>query len=243
MFDRFLLESDEDSLECQAEWFTQLYKEGVVNRLVFSGNKSIHAIVQLSDKPSNAAEYKFAAEMLIRTMSERTGMKLDKNLVTPERLTRHPGGCREIYEGDCDLYSAEQVLLLPDTGTEYFLGWKAVYEVSLMRSEGMPGFYWRTPERLCGKSGLGLDEHYRSINALIHLFQSKAVGTTERGKGNNTHKLLYWAACRCVENSNRGHQSQDVLEDIVFTHLCPGLVHDQATVKEFRQCLKDVGIV
>lgn len=84
--------------------------------LVFSGKKSIHAIVHVG--ASNKDEYRKRVEYIYK-QCENAGLKVDIQNKNPSRLSRMPG----VKRGD-----SEQTLLATNIGFEDFLKWEEYVE-------------------------------------------------------------------------------------------------------------------
>ena len=64
-----------------------LFELGIINRRVYSGNKSIHSRITLGDVPKTVEEYKYAHSFFNRLYF---GGKADKSINTPAHGTRRP---------------------------------------------------------------------------------------------------------------------------------------------------------
>ncbi len=66
--------------------------DGIANRAVYSGNKSVHIRITLGYEPQSTAEYEAAALAIYEKVREIYGVTCDSACKNPARLTRHPGG-------------------------------------------------------------------------------------------------------------------------------------------------------
>lgn len=85
----FVFECDDTSLQEQKQIIDD-YKD-VINRVVFSGNKSLHCRITINYEPEDKNEYKFIFNYL---NNRYFGNKADKACSNPARLTRNPNGIR-----------------------------------------------------------------------------------------------------------------------------------------------------
>jgi hypothetical protein len=117
----FLFECDEDDISAQNKKAVNLAKNGVINRSVFSGSKSIHNRITVSDPPSNCEEYKFLWKLL--NDSYFSDINTDKQCKDCTRLTRSPFVIRAGT-------GLEQKLLFLSTG-RLSIDWRKKYENTL----------------------------------------------------------------------------------------------------------------
>jgi hypothetical protein len=147
---RFLYEIDGLSLEEQKDLLEPLLKEKVIQRVVFSGNKSLHCVVEEEDEPEKSADdeeykwcwrylaYKFFRDLRFRDLS--LPVRIDNSFLEvvdnrcghPSRTTRAPFGVRrdEATGGR----PVEQKLLYFAPG-RVDSGWRAVYRKMKEREE------------------------------------------------------------------------------------------------------------
>jgi hypothetical protein len=90
-YNSFIFEIDNEDLDTQKERAKKLFDEGIVNRAVYSGGKSIHCRITLSNPPDNKEEYKYIWKKLNETYFEN---KADSACSNPARLTRMPNAVR-----------------------------------------------------------------------------------------------------------------------------------------------------
>jgi hypothetical protein len=132
-----LFEMDGNTLEEQAKILKPLFWKGIIQRVVFSGNKSLHTKIVLADEPGDKAEYVFAWRYIAFKYFKDISLKdksyaplIDRACSNPSRTTRVPYSVRKLDDGS----GAEQELL-------YFLDvkadipWRAEYEKERERQE------------------------------------------------------------------------------------------------------------
>lgn len=108
-FRHALVESDDVELDIQNAIIREL--ELPVACLVFSGNKSIHAIVKIN--ASNKTEYKERVNYLYE-VCQKNGLKIDTKNKNPSRLSRMPGAERN---------GRKQYIIDTDIGKESWDEW------------------------------------------------------------------------------------------------------------------------
>ena len=91
----FIFEMDDTSLEEQKKYLKDLIAKKVVNRFVFSGNKSIHMRITVNRDVNDTQEYKYIWKKL---NAEYFDGKADKACANPARLTRKLNGIRVDYD-------------------------------------------------------------------------------------------------------------------------------------------------
>ena len=91
----FIFEMDDTPLEEQKKYLKDLIAKKVVNRFVFSGNKSIHMRITVNRDVNDTQEYKYIWKKL---NAEYFDGKADKACANPARLTRKLNGIRVDYD-------------------------------------------------------------------------------------------------------------------------------------------------
>ena len=87
----FIFECDNSTLKEQVERASFLKEKKVLNRIVFSGNKSLHCRITINEDPESLEHYKW----LWGKMNEKFfGGLADRACSNPARLTRKPNGVR-----------------------------------------------------------------------------------------------------------------------------------------------------
>ena len=109
----------------------QLFDEGKVCRIVYSGSKSYHLLVRVADPPNDLNEYKWLHGWLCNSMTDR--LNFDKSTSDPARLTRSPitkQRLSTIYKGtDYEIQVAgKQELVCYDFSHVYQVDWRPFYE-------------------------------------------------------------------------------------------------------------------
>jgi hypothetical protein len=88
----FLFEMDGSSLEEQETILRPLYRIGMIQRVVYSGNKSLHVKVVMADSPTSKDEYTFCWNFLNNGFFRG---KSDGACKNPSRTTRSPFAIRK----------------------------------------------------------------------------------------------------------------------------------------------------
>jgi hypothetical protein len=125
----FVFECDDVPLEEQYNIAVDLAFDKIINRVVFSGSKSLHCRITLDNPPEvneeNAIEkYKFIWKELNKKYFSG---KADVKCQNPSRLTRAPGGLRKLSGGTITLQILEW--LSPEPFLLHF-EWRDAYEAS-----------------------------------------------------------------------------------------------------------------
>lgn len=120
-FKNILIECDNLPVETQIEMLEKI--KIPIKAMVFSGSKSVHAIVPVSvvSERDYRAQFNF-----IKNVLKDAGMEIDSSNINPSRLSRLPG----VYRGD-----HKQFLIKTNIGMRTFEEWKIW--VSAM-NDGMP---------------------------------------------------------------------------------------------------------
>lgn len=92
----FLFECDDSSLEEQQSRICFLAEKNVINRVVFSGNKSYHCRITINEEPESIEHYKWLWNKL---NDKYFSIAADKACSNPARLTRKPNGVRTLKDG------------------------------------------------------------------------------------------------------------------------------------------------
>jgi len=164
----------------------RLFKEGTVCRVVYSGAKSMHLLVQVADAPSNLEEREWLDAYLKETLSDR--LVFDKLTKDPTRLTRAPITKQRVKPLDSDEYgellygvellpegmftSGTQKLLAVNWNSVYQINWRSIYDRWLHQP---PAFYERKGRMLPTK------QVYK--DAAISLIENKDFFTSNRWQG------------------------------------------------------------
>jgi len=113
----FIFEIDNEDINTQKERARLLFEKRIINRAVYSGNKSVHCRITLADEPENKEEYKYAWSKLNEAYFEG---KADKSCSNPARLTRMPTAIRSNGVKQQRLHLSNEVL---------YFDWRAEYEL------------------------------------------------------------------------------------------------------------------
>ncbi len=109
----------------------KLFDNGIVARIVYSGAKSYHLLVRVSDAPSNIDEYKWLHAYLATTLSKK--LVFDESCCDPARLTRSPLTLDRVTSAYGLLVYGEQKLVAEDWSHVYTLDWRPIYQQWLGR--------------------------------------------------------------------------------------------------------------
>jgi hypothetical protein len=105
--DSFLFEMDTDCISDQNRLAYQLAEKGIVNRVVYSGGKSLHCRITIKDSPETKEQYKWIWNQLNDIYFNN---KADRACSNPARLTRLPNGIRNNGVRQIRLYLSESTL-------------------------------------------------------------------------------------------------------------------------------------
>jgi hypothetical protein len=86
----FLFEADDTPLIVQKTHALKLFDRGVCNRIIFSGNKSVH--VRITIKPAAATKDQYTFIWYLLKDKYFSDFKVDSSCKNPARLTRAPNG-------------------------------------------------------------------------------------------------------------------------------------------------------
>jgi hypothetical protein len=117
----FLFECDEpDTLKEQHQLAHKLAGQNIINRVIFSGGKSLHCRVTIKDEPKTREEYKFAWHEINKTYFNEL---MDKACANPERIGRKANVIRDgTYGKGCIVqtqYYLKDTILDFDWRTKY----------------------------------------------------------------------------------------------------------------------------
>jgi len=147
---RFLYEIDGMALADQRALLEPLLKEHVIQRVVFSGNKSLHCVIEEEDEPDASPDeemykwvwrfmaYRYFHDGRFRVMT--LPMQIDKSFIAvvdsacghPSRTTRSPFAMRK--DETTGGKSVEQKLLYFE-GVRVDSGWRKVFQQMKLREE------------------------------------------------------------------------------------------------------------
>lgn len=103
----------------------KLFDKGIVARIVYSGAKSYHFMVRVSDPPTTVEEYNWLHAYLCTTLTDK--LVFDESTADPARLTRSPLTMARISSAYGLLVEGEQKLVAEDWSHVYTIGWRELY--------------------------------------------------------------------------------------------------------------------
>jgi hypothetical protein len=103
----------------------RLFDAGIVARVVYSGAKSYHLIVRVTDAPSNLEEYKWLHAYMCMTLSDK--LVFDASTSDPARLTRSPITLDRSSSAYGLLVQGEQKLICENWNNKYNIQWRNLY--------------------------------------------------------------------------------------------------------------------
>ena len=115
-----------ERLRIQKSEGLRLMKEGIVCRMVYSGAKSIHMLVRVSDPPSTLDEYRFLHAYLCSNLSDK--LSFDTATNDPARLTRSPVTIQRTTTNYGCCIKGTQCLLQENWSNVYDIRWRGLYE-------------------------------------------------------------------------------------------------------------------
>lgn len=120
-----------ERLELQRAEANRLFTEGTACRVVYSGAKSYHILVRVTDAPKDKDEYAWLHSYLCTTLSDKVSFDLACN--DPARLTRSPIDLERTTEAYGVKVHGTQKLVLENFNHLYGLAWHDLYEQWLNR--------------------------------------------------------------------------------------------------------------
>ena len=116
----FLFECDSSSLEEQQKRIRFLVEKNIINRVVFSGNKSYHCRITINEEPESIEHYKWLWNKL---NDKYFSIAADKACSNPARLTRKPNGIRTLKDGKQVIqklcYNSRNIIDISDMRAEW----------------------------------------------------------------------------------------------------------------------------
>lgn len=180
-----------------------LFDDGIVARVVYSGAKSYHLLVRVADAPKNIEEYKWLHAYLATTISDK--LIFDESTCDPARLTRSPLTLDRVTSAYGLLIYGEQKLVAEDWSHVYSLDWRPIYEQWM----GRP---LKKYEQYAGKPLYPTHEEYRvALEAIIDgsfWSDSKFDGDRQR---------LFFPAYRLLRVL--GYSADDAWDNIIIPNL------------------------
>lgn len=114
-----------ERLEIMSSEAQRLFDAGIVARVVYSGAKSYHLIVRVTDAPSNLEEYKWLHAYMCMTLSDK--LVFDASTSDPARLTRSPITLDRSSSAYGLLVQGEQKLICENWNNKYNIQWRNLY--------------------------------------------------------------------------------------------------------------------
>jgi hypothetical protein len=114
-----------ERLRVQIHEGERLFKEGKVCRIVYSGSKSYHMLVRISDPPTTLEQYKWIHGYLCTTLSDK--LLFDPACADPARLTRAPVTVRRVVVKDDIEVVGMQQLRHVNWSNVLDLNWRTAY--------------------------------------------------------------------------------------------------------------------
>lgn len=120
-----------ERLEAALNISKQLFEEGKVARIVYSGAKSYHLLVRVKQAPTTIEEYKWLHAYLCTNLTDR--LIFDESTADPARLTRSPLKMERVTSAYNLLVQGTQELICEDWSHVYDINWRPLYEQWLSR--------------------------------------------------------------------------------------------------------------
>ncbi|MDR1338091.1 MAG: hypothetical protein LBJ73_03630 [Rickettsiales bacterium] len=207
----FLIESDTMPLHEQSKLADRLVSLGVINRVVFSGNKSLHMIITVRDEPDTIDEYKWLFFHLMTKfgLAERTWIPekakykytgcVDLSLCNPNRSTRRPDCFRTIERAAPDgtvVKSQIKQELRYESDNIFDIDWRPIYNHEMQQARIQQ-------EYNISNSQISWMKGNRNIDGFMTNYAAKNLISLsfEKGSGHSTGIILIGAA-KTAEFSN-----------------------------------------
>lgn len=87
-----LIESDKNELDSQLEWLASCKLP--YSAVLFSGNKSLHIFISLTEPIKTISKYKKLVDSLYAAITDSSNIRLDESCKTPSQLSRYPNAVR-----------------------------------------------------------------------------------------------------------------------------------------------------
>lgn len=120
-----------ERLETALNESMKLFNDGKVARIVYSGAKSYHLLVRVTDAPKTLEEYTFLHGWLCSHVSNK--LIFDESTSDPARLTRSPLTISRTSQAYGMLVEGTQKLIVEDWSHVYDVDWRPLYEQWLNR--------------------------------------------------------------------------------------------------------------
>ena len=116
-----------ERLQASKKEAERIFNEGTACRLVYSGAKSYHLLVRVSDAPETLEEYSWLHAYLATSVSDK--LVFDESTSDPARLTRSPLTMQRFSNAYGILVEGEQKLICEDWSHVYDLKWRELFDL------------------------------------------------------------------------------------------------------------------
>ena len=114
-----------ERLEIMEAEAKRLFDTGIVARVVYSGAKSYHLMVRVTDAPTNLEEYKWLHAYMCNTLTDK--LVFDAATSDPARLTRSPLTLDRMSSAYGLLVNGTQKLICENWNNKYNIQWRNLY--------------------------------------------------------------------------------------------------------------------
>ena len=202
----FLFECDDSSLEEQQNKIRFLAAKNIINRVVFSGNKSYHCRITINEEPESIEHYKWLWNKL---NDKYFSIAADKACSNPARLTRKPNGIRTLKDGKQVIqrlcYKSKNIIDVSDMRAE----WENYKKMKVFEDQMIQKNYQRpTP-----KSNNILEELYRVENKYCDRETYQKALALAQNDGTLSYQEAASATCFIM---SLGFTAEDCLEQIEY---------------------------
>lgn len=171
----------------------EMFDDGRVCRIVYSGAKSYHLLVRIADSPRTLSEYSWLHGWLCANMTRK--LSFDSSTSDPARLTRSPLNLPRTSTAYGLLVEGEQKLICENWGHIWKLDWRPLYE----QWQGRP---LKSYEHKSGKPFIPLAKEYQE--AIEALLNPPEFWTSSKFDGNRQH--LFFPAYRLLRGLGYSHE-------------------------------------
>ena len=150
----------QERLRLQLSEAERLFKAGIAARITYSGGKSYHIVIRISDAPDTLEEYKWIHAQLCQELSDK--VIFDPTVADPARLTRAPVMFNREFEYHGIIVKGTQRCLDTNWNALYVYNWRPIYQQWLQRPLA-------PEEQVMGKRLVPTKPEYReAMSALLH---------------------------------------------------------------------------
>lgn len=180
-----------------------LFEQGIVARIVYSGAKSYHLLIRVADAPSTIDEYKWLHAYLCNNVCDR--LIFDESTCDPARLTRSPITLSRTSTAYGLLVTGEQRLIAENWNNIYDIDWRPMYKQWL----GRP---LKSYEQRSGKPLMPTRPEYKeALEAIL----SGEFWTDSKFDGERQH--LFFPAYRLLRVL--GYSADEAWDDVILPHV------------------------